>query len=38
MYVNEKIKPGEIIPEKGERGDKGEWWGGEFKYDILDTL
>jgi hypothetical protein len=34
MYV--KMIPVETIPRMG--GDKGEWWRGEFKYDIFDIL
>jgi hypothetical protein len=28
----------ETILGIGGVGDKGEWWRGEFKYDIVDTL
>jgi hypothetical protein len=34
MYVNGNMRPVETIPEIGEE-EKGEWWRGEFKYDIL---
>jgi hypothetical protein len=37
MYVSAKILPVEIILGMGGKGDKGEWWRGEFKYDIFDT-
>jgi hypothetical protein len=35
MYVNGKMKPVETIPGTG---DKREWWGGEFKYNMFDVL
>jgi hypothetical protein len=31
------MMPVETIPQIGSRG-KGEWWRGEFKYDIFDIL
>jgi hypothetical protein len=38
MYANRKMIPAETVP--GIRGgeNKGEWWRGEFNYDILDML
>jgi hypothetical protein len=30
--------PDETIPGIGGGDNKGEWWRGEFKYDIFDTL
>jgi hypothetical protein len=30
--------PDETVPGMGGEGDKGEWWRGEFKYDIFDIL
>jgi hypothetical protein len=38
MYVNGKMIFTENTPGMGGRGDKGEWWRGEFKYDIFDIL
>jgi hypothetical protein len=39
MYVNKKKSiPVETIPGKGEEGKNGNCRGGEFKYDIFDTL
>jgi hypothetical protein len=37
-YVNGKMRPVEPIAGMGEGGGKGEWWGGECSYDILDIL
>jgi hypothetical protein len=34
MYENGKMIPVETIPGNGGRGDKGEWWKVEFKYDV----
>jgi hypothetical protein len=36
--VNGKMIPDETVPGMGGEGDKGEWWRGEFKYDIFDIL
>jgi hypothetical protein len=37
MYVNAKMRPAETVP--GIRGGESEFTeGGEFKYDISDTL
>jgi hypothetical protein len=38
MYVNAKMIPVETIPRIGRRGIKKNDGGGEFKYDIFDTL
>jgi hypothetical protein len=38
MYVSGKIITIETVPEMGGGRDKGEWWKGEFKYDIFDIL
>jgi hypothetical protein len=38
LYVNTKTIFVETIPGNGGWGDKGEWWRGEFKCDIFDTL
>jgi hypothetical protein len=35
--MNGKLRPVETIPGM-RRGGKGEWWRGEFKYDIFDIL
>jgi hypothetical protein len=35
MYENGKMRPVETIPGMGGGRDKGEWWRGEFNYDIL---
>jgi hypothetical protein len=32
------MRPVETVSGMGERGDKGKWWKGEFKYDISDLL
>jgi hypothetical protein len=32
------MKPVETILGMGEGGNKGEWWSGECKYNIFDTL
>jgi hypothetical protein len=37
MNVNGKTIPDETVPGMGG-GDKGEWWRGEFKYDVFDLL
>jgi hypothetical protein len=34
MYENGKMKHVETISGMGRTGDKGEWWRGEFDYDI----
>jgi hypothetical protein len=33
MYVNGKMRPVETVPGMQEE-DKGEWWRGEFNYNI----
>jgi hypothetical protein len=38
MHVNAKVIPYETTPGMREGKDKGEYRGGEFKYDIFDTL
>jgi hypothetical protein len=38
MYISGKIIPVESIPEMGKAGIKENGGGGEFKYDIFDTL
>jgi hypothetical protein len=38
MYVNGKVTLVEAIPRMGRGGSKGEWWRGEFKYNIFDIL
>jgi hypothetical protein len=38
MYVNAKTIPVETTPESGKGGIKKTGWGGEFMYDIFDTL
>jgi hypothetical protein len=38
MYVNAKVIPVETVPGIEGRGMKESSGGGEFKYDILDTL
>jgi hypothetical protein len=38
MYVNAKTIPVEIVPGIRGKGMKERSGGGEFKYDILDTL
>jgi hypothetical protein len=38
MYVNAKMIPIETFPGMGRGGNKEEWWRGEFKYDMFDTL
>jgi hypothetical protein len=38
IYVNGKMRPVESIPGMGVDGTKGNDWGGEFKYDIVDIL
>jgi hypothetical protein len=38
MYVNAKMIPFENIPGMGEVVIKKSGGGGEFKYDIFDTL
>jgi hypothetical protein len=38
MYVNGKMIPVEAIPELGEGGMKEDDGGGEFKYNMFDTL
>jgi hypothetical protein len=38
MNVNGKKMPGKIISRMGGGEDEGEWWRGEFKYDIFDIL
>jgi hypothetical protein len=35
MCENGKVRHVETIPGMGGGGDKGEWWRGEFNYDIL---
>jgi hypothetical protein len=35
MYENGKMRSVETIPGMGGGEDKGEWWSGEFNYDIL---
>jgi hypothetical protein len=35
MYVNGEMRPIETLPGMGEGNNKGEWWKGEFKFDIL---
>jgi hypothetical protein len=35
MYVNEKMRPAEIIPGMGGEGIKENDRGGEFSYDTL---
>jgi hypothetical protein len=37
IYVNGKQIHLKLFQEWG-REDRGEWWRGEFKYDIFDTL
>jgi hypothetical protein len=37
-YVNEKTITAEIVPGIRGRGMKASNGGGEFKYDIFDTL
>jgi hypothetical protein len=32
------MRPVETTPGMGGEKDKGEWWRGEFKYDIFDIL
>jgi hypothetical protein len=34
MYVNGKIRSVETLPRVGEE-DKGEWWRGEFNFNML---
>jgi hypothetical protein len=38
MYVNANMISVESIPGSGGGEDKGECGGGEFNYDIFDTL
>jgi hypothetical protein len=38
MYVNAKMIPVQTIPGIGGGGIKESCGGGEFKYDIFDTL
>jgi hypothetical protein len=38
MYVNAKMIPVETVPGIGRGGMNESGGGGEFKYDILDTL
>jgi hypothetical protein len=38
MYVNAKMIPVVTVPGIGGRGIKESPGGGEFKYDIFDTL
>jgi hypothetical protein len=38
MGVNGKMRPVETVPGMEGGGDKGEWWRGEFKHAISDTL
>jgi hypothetical protein len=38
MYVNAKMIPAETIPGMGEERIKESRGGGEFKYDIFNTL
>jgi hypothetical protein len=38
MYVNAKMIPVETVPGIRDKGMKESSGGGEFKYDILDTL
>jgi hypothetical protein len=36
MYVNGKMIPVKTTPGRNSgRGNNGEWWKGEFKYDIF---
>jgi hypothetical protein len=35
MYINGKMMSVETIPGRGG-WNEGEWWRGEFKYDISD--
>jgi hypothetical protein len=30
--------PVETVPRIGGRGKREQWWMGEFKYDVFDTL
>jgi hypothetical protein len=38
MYINGRMRPVETIPEIQGGGIKKNGVGGEFKYDIFDTL
>jgi hypothetical protein len=38
MFVNAKIVPVETVPEIEGGGNKKSSGGGNFKYDIFDTL
>jgi hypothetical protein len=38
LYVNAKMRPVETVPGMGEGGIKQSSGGGEFKYQIFDTL
>jgi hypothetical protein len=38
MYINEKMIPAKTIPGIAGGGLKKSGTGGEFKYDIFDTL
>jgi hypothetical protein len=38
MYISEKMIPVDTVLGMEREGDKGEWWRGECKYDIFDTL
>jgi hypothetical protein len=38
MYVNAKMIPVETVPGMGREGIKKSNGGGEFTYDIFDTL
>jgi hypothetical protein len=38
MYIYAKLIPVETIPGIRREGNKGEHGGGDFKYNIFDTL
>jgi hypothetical protein len=38
MYVNEKMIPAETVPGIRGKGTKESSGGGEFKYDVFNTL
>jgi hypothetical protein len=38
VRVNGKMRPVETMPGMGVGRNKGEWWGGELKYDKFDVL
>jgi hypothetical protein len=38
MYENRKMRQAKTVPGVGGGENKGDWWWGEFKYEILDTL